>query len=97
MSEFRVVMRTFGKMTIIMKRLVFAALAVVVSGALMADPVRSLTPVPQSNDPNHWWVKRFNEKQELVKKGGSEVVFIGDSITHFLEAAVRPYFDQAKK
>ena len=82
-----------------MNRLVFAALAAVVSGALMADPVRSLTPVPQSNDPNHWWVKRFNEKQELVKKGGSEVVFIGDSITHFLEnsevwkkhLAVAPY------
>jgi len=68
-----------------MKKLVFAALAAVMSGVLLADPVRAITPVPQSQDPNNWWMKRFNEKQELVKKGGSEVVFIGDSITHFLE------------
>ena len=82
-----------------MKKMMFAAFAAVLAGALLADPVRSLNAEPQSNDPNHWWQKRFAEKQELVKKGGSEVVFIGDSIIHGLEGseewktklAVEPY------
>ena len=70
-----------------MKKLAFAAFAAMFSAVLVADPVRSLNAEPQSNDPNNWWQKRFAEKQELVKKGGSEVVFIGDSITHFLEGS----------
>ncbi|MBQ1840207.1 MAG: hypothetical protein II128_02595, partial [Atopobiaceae bacterium] len=82
-----------------MNRLVFAAVAAVLAGTLFAVPVASITPEPQSKDPNSWWQKRFAEKQELVKKGGSEVVFIGDSITHGLEGsevwktklAVAPY------
>ena len=82
-----------------MRKLFFAAVAVTFAGALFGVPVSSITPEPQSSDPNNWWQKRFAEKQELVKKGGSEVVFIGDSITHGLEGsevwktklAVAPY------
>ena len=60
------------------------ALALVASAAY--EPL-SQRPVPQSDDPNGWWQKRFAEKQKLVKAGGSEVVFIGDSITHGLEGS----------
>lgn len=82
-----------------MKRHAFAAFAALFAGTLLAANVTSITPVPQSEKPDHWWTKRFAEKQELVKKGGSKVVFIGDSITHFLEngdawksrLAVAPY------
>ena len=82
-----------------MKKFVFAAYAALVSGLVFAAPVRSLNAEPQSNDPNNWWQKRFVEKQELIKKGGSEVVFIGDSIVAGLEGsevwktslAVAPY------
>lgn len=69
-----------------MNKLFFVAVAVV-TGLAWAAPVRSIDPQPQSKDPNGWWLKRFAEKQELVKKGGSEVVFIGDSITHGLESS----------
>ena len=62
-----------------------AVAAAVLAGTLAAAPVVSITPVPQSLDPAHGWAKRFAEKQELVKKGGGDVVFIGDSITQFLE------------
>ncbi len=68
-----------------MKKLLVAAAAALVSVMLTADPIRSINAEPQSKDPANWWQKRFAEKQELVKKGGSDVVFIGDSITHFLE------------
>lgn len=59
-----------------------------VAAAMMAGAkVLSLEPVPQSADAKSWWQQRFAQKAELVKKGGSEVVFIGDSITHFWEGA----------
>ena len=48
--------------------------------------IRALDPRPQSTDPDHWWCKRFKEKNGLVKAGGSQVVFIGDFITHGWES-----------
>ncbi|MBO4288130.1 MAG: hypothetical protein J5985_08215 [Kiritimatiellae bacterium] len=42
----------------------------------------SCTPTPQNAKPESWWMKRHAEKMECVKKGGSKVVFIGDSITN---------------
>ena len=59
---------------------VFAALSV------CAAEIRALDPKPRSEDPNGWWQKRFAEKQALVRAGGSEVVFLGDSITHNWES-----------
>ena len=57
--------------------------SVLCAAGLLAD-ILSITPVPQGgSDTNGWWWKRFNEKQKLVKAGGSEVVFMGDSITDF--------------
>ena len=29
-----------------------------------------------------WWSKRFNEKNELLKKGNIDILMLGDSITH---------------
>ena len=63
-----------------------SALAAVVCLAAGAD-ILSVTPAPQSADPNSWWQKRHAQKMELVQKGGSKVVFIGDSITHGWEGA----------
>ncbi len=67
--------------------IVSAVAALMLTGALFAAPVTSITPVPQSDNPDNWWMKRFAEKRELVRKGGSEVVFVGDSITHGLEGS----------
>ena len=47
----------------------------------------SLSPLPQSTGPGHWWTRRLAEKRKLVEAGGSKVVFLGDSITHFFEIA----------
>ncbi|MBR2837356.1 MAG: acetylglucosamine-6-sulfatase, partial [Kiritimatiellae bacterium] len=70
-----------------MKTKICTVVAALLAGALSSAPVVSITPVPQSDKPDHWWAKRFAEKQEAVKKGGGDVVFIGDSITHFLEGS----------
>jgi hypothetical protein len=69
-----------------MKTLVFV-FSVLCAAGLSAD-ILSITPVPQGGaDTNNWCWKRFREKQQLVKAGGSEVVFMGDSITHGWEGA----------
>ena len=47
--------------------------------------IRAVTPAPQSADTNGWWMQRFEAKRRIVAAGGSRVVFIGDSITHFWE------------
>ena len=43
--------------------------------------VPSITPVPGDADPNSAWMKGHLERVEKAKSGGSEVVFLGDSIT----------------
>ncbi|MBQ7189083.1 MAG: hypothetical protein IJR99_06665 [Kiritimatiellae bacterium] len=66
-----------------MKKVGFVSL--VSALCLSAFAQNSVNPVPQSADANSWWQKRFAQKHELVKAGGSKIVFIGDSITHFWE------------
>ena len=68
-------------------------LLTVVAFAASAD-ILSLTPMPQNADPQGWWMKRHAQKMELVKRGGSRVVFIGDSITHFWESKGRAQWDK---
>ncbi len=38
--------------------------------------------VPDDRMGEAWWKTRFEQKQALVKQGGWDVVFLGDSITH---------------
>ena len=52
---------------------------------LLFAAMLSVTPVPQSEDAGGWWQKRLAEKRKLVEAGGSKVVFLGDSITHYFE------------
>lgn len=43
--------------------------------------------VPVAKNDQAWWVKRHASCQELANKGGMDVMFIGDSITHGWENA----------
>ena len=47
--------------------------------------IRALTPATQEGQRTEKFLKRHEAKLQLVKAGGSPVVFIGDSITHFWE------------
>ena len=56
--------------------------------------VRALTPsVPQSPWAVSWWMNRHREKLEALKANPPEVVFLGDSITHFWDSTGRPAFN----
>ncbi|MBQ6245827.1 MAG: hypothetical protein IJK04_03100 [Kiritimatiellae bacterium] len=37
-----------------------------------------------------WWPQRFAEKQKAVEAGGSSIVFLGDSITHYWDVGEGP-------
>lgn len=39
-----------------------------------------------------WWTERFDEKNNLLKKGDVELLMVGDSITHFWDKT--PYWEQ---
>ena len=47
--------------------------------------IRAVTPTAWNGDPNCWQMRRHFEKMGSVTNGGAQVVFIGDSITHFWE------------
>lgn len=61
--------------------IVFGVLA---AGTMMAQQL-STTPAHRNNE--EWWKKRFDTKSELVKQGGWDVVFLGDSITQGWEGS----------
>lgn len=54
-------------------------LAALVAGSVFAQQ-RSTTPDNRLGEG--WWKGRYEEKITLVKQGGWELVFMGDSITH---------------
>ncbi len=41
-----------------------------------------------------WWKSRFEQKQALIKQGGWELVFMGDSITHGWEGSGKTVWEQ---
>lgn len=63
--------------------------------------IRALSPAPQDSEwAKTFWPARFEaKKKEIAEKGGSKVVFIGDSITHNWEnngiTQWKNYFEKA--
>jgi lysophospholipase L1-like esterase len=56
--------------------------------------IRAVTPVAWNGDPNCWQMKRHVAKMSEVAAGGAQVVFIGDSITHFWETNGKAQWDK---
>ena len=68
----------------VMKKLL--TLVAMFSSAVSFCEIDAVTP--QTNDTPwrvSWWMPRHKEKMKKVSSGGSKVVFIGDSITHYWE------------
>jgi lysophospholipase L1-like esterase len=64
--------------------------------AAMAGSVwaQQLSTAPADRMDQAWWKKRFEEKQTLVKQGGWELVFMGDSITHGWESGGKKVWEE---
>ena len=69
-----------------MRRYTFGVAAVAMLTANFAWALPSIEPsVPDAPWTQKFWLPRFDEKRALAKEGGYNVVFLGDSITHFWE------------
>ena len=53
----------------------------------------AVTPVARP-DKYKWWTQRHESVLEQIKKGSPEVIFIGDSITHFWDSKGRAIWEQ---
>jgi len=53
--------------------------------AVQAAPNAAVTPAPR--DQEEWWVKRHEAVLERVRRGGVDLLFVGDSITQGWEKA----------
>ncbi len=72
--------------------LVIAALAAMVANA---GEIRALVPCPADAEwTKSWWMPRHEEKMKAVAAGGADVVFIGDSITHYWETNGKPVWER---
>ena len=69
---------------------VIGCLAAAVAAPVFAE-IRAVTPAaPDSDWAKRWWPKKFDAKaKELKEKGGSAVIFLGDSITDLWEDSWR--------
>ena len=80
-----------------MKNIIRNQIAVAVAGLALAvfGDIAAVTPsVPDAEWTKNWWMKRHEEKMALVKAGGAQVVFIGDSITHMWETRGKMQWDR---
>ena len=69
-----------------MKKMFLGCLAVAGLAATGLADALSLSPaVPTAEWTKKWWLTRFDEKKALAATSRCDVVFIGDSITHFWE------------
>ena len=65
--------------------MMFAALSVGVCGSLFGQ--LAVTPaLPEREWTRKMWLPRFDAKKALAEKGGYDIVFLGDSITHGWES-----------
>ena len=66
-------------------RMMFAAFSVAVCGSLFGQ--LAVTPaLPEREWTRKMWLPRFDAKKALAEKGGYDIVFLGDSITHGWES-----------
>ena len=56
------------------------------SVTLKAGEIISIAPVLPAEKTLKWWMPRFKSVKAKAAKGGYEVVFLGDSITHGWES-----------
>lgn len=68
------------------------------ANAIEAIVAEAVDPLPREaigvSKPDKWWIDRFNEKNEILKKGNVDILAIGDSITHFWENRGQEYWKQ---
>lgn len=64
-----------------------ATLVLTMAAALLLDSNSAVTPEPRDSE---FWLNRFYEINQRTYQDGIELLFVGDSITHFWEGTIYP-------
>jgi beta-glucosidase len=65
-----------------------------ISALLTLAPMQSVATTPAHRLGEGWWKQRHEKCVELTKKGGYDLIFIGDSITQGWEGGGKPVWEK---
>ena len=73
--------------TLVITTAVIIAALLLVATAVLPHTISTITPEPRQSE---FWLNRFDEINRRIEQGNIDLLFIGDSITHFWEGTIYP-------
>jgi len=73
--------------TLVITLAVVIVAILLVAIAVLPHTNSAITPEPRQSE---FWINRFNEINRRIEQGNIDLLFIGDSITHFWEGTIYP-------
>ena len=73
--------------TLVITTAVIIAAILLVATAVLPQTISTITPEPRQSE---FWLNRFDEINRRIEQGNIDLLFIGDSITHFWEGTIYP-------
>ena len=73
--------------TLVIAIAVITAAVLLVTTAVLPQNISTITPEPRQSD---FWLNRFDEINRRIEQGNIDLLFVGDSITHFWEGTIYP-------
>ena len=73
--------------TLVIAIAVITAAILLVTTAVLPQTISTITPEPRQSE---FWLNRFDEINRRIEQGSIDLLFVGDSITHFWEGTIYP-------
>ncbi len=73
--------------TLVIAIAVITAAILLVTTAALPQTTSTITPKPRQSE---FWLNRFDEINRRIEQGNIDLLFVGDSITHFWEGTIYP-------
>jgi len=73
--------------TLVIAIAVITAAILLVTTAALPQTTSTITPKPRQSE---FWLNRFDEINRRIEQGNIDLLFVGDSITHFCEGTIYP-------
>jgi lysophospholipase L1-like esterase len=73
--------------TLVIAIAVITAVILLVTAAVLPQTISTITPEPRQSE---FWLNRFDEINRRIEQGNIDLLFVGDSITHFWEGTIYP-------
>ena len=73
--------------TLVIAIAMITAVILLVTTAVLPQTISTITPEPRQSE---FWSNRFDEINLRIEQGNIDLLFVGDSITHFWEGTIYP-------